>query len=38
MEQIKFPQKWTKPLNDEFHTYVKGHEDWKISESFYAHS
>ncbi|TFG21310.1 MAG: ADP-ribosylglycohydrolase family protein [Promethearchaeota archaeon] len=28
----KIPKKWTKPLRDEFHTYVKGHEDWKISE------
>ena len=28
----KIPKRWTYPLNDEFHTYVKGYEDWKISE------
>ena len=28
----EIPKRWTQPLNDEFHTYVKGHEDWKITE------
>jgi ADP-ribosylglycohydrolase len=28
----KIPKKWKIPLNNEFHTYVKGHEDWKISD------
>ena len=26
------PKKWKTPLNDEFHTYVKGYEHWKISD------
>ena len=26
------PKRWTTPLKDEFHTYVKDHEHWKISE------
>ncbi|MHA1453456.1 MAG: ADP-ribosylglycohydrolase family protein [Promethearchaeota archaeon] len=26
------PNRWIAPLHDEFHTYVKGHGDWTISE------
>ena len=26
------PSAWTEPLNDTFHTYVRGYEHWKISE------
>ncbi len=28
----KIPAKWKDPLQDTFNTYVKGHENWKISE------
>ena len=26
------PSNWSEPLNDTFHTYVRGYEHWKISE------
>ena len=28
----KIPSKWKDPLKDTFNTYVKGYENWKISE------
>jgi ADP-ribosylglycohydrolase len=28
----KIPDKWTKPLQNKFSTYVKGYEHWKITE------
>jgi hypothetical protein len=28
----RIPKKWTDPLQDTFRTYVRGYEDWKISE------
>jgi len=30
--ESKIPKRWKEPLKDEFHTMVKGFENWKISE------